>query len=204
MSLVTNGRARLHPAVQAMDDALLTVLLDAASTIVERYCNRKFLSTAYTETRSGNGMRFLLVNNPPMTAFTNIAVVDDDGTSTDYASTNFRYNEEGLIRPDPEGDLERFPLGFQNLVVTYTGGFATIPEDVQEAVIQVAVALAATRGLLSAGTDPSMKSETLGDYSYTRGDMGGANGFSLFDNVTRQTLAGYILPVSDDVREDLK
>ena len=48
------------------------------------------------------------------------------------------------------------------LSVTYNGGYSTIPEDVQQATIQVML------GMYSTGAkDPSLKSEKLGEYSYT-------------------------------------
>ena len=62
--------------------------------------------------------------------------------------------------------------GHQNIVVDYTAGFTTIPEGLKAA----AMALASYM-YYGATSDPTVKSEKLGDYAYTTGaDPIGSNG----------------------------
>lgn len=64
-----------------------------------------------------------------------------------------------------------FPKGIQNIMARYYAGYATIPEDVQEATSQLVSKL-----WHQAKRDPSLMSERLGDYSYSTlasGDMDG-------------------------------
>lgn len=55
-----------------------------------------------------------------------------------------------------------FPRGFQNLLVQYTGGYSTIPEDLAQIAIDVVADL-----YRQTQHDQSVMSESLGDYSYT-------------------------------------
>jgi hypothetical protein len=61
-----------------------------------------------------------------------------------------------------------FPAGYRTVEVRYTSGYATIPDAVQQAVCAVVSAMYHT-----ATADPTLKSETIGDYSYTNADGGG-------------------------------
>jgi hypothetical protein len=77
-----------------------------------------------------------------------------------------------LISPDEERNAgELFHEGIwtssdQNIFIDYTAGYSTIPDVLQDACVQLVV----WKYRMSEG-DPTMKSESLGDYSYTRGDL---------------------------------
>lgn len=62
--------------------------------------------------------------------------------------------------------------GKRNYRVSYTEGFATWPGDVEQLVLDL-IASAWGRE-----TDPTMKSEHIGDYSYTRADLEETAGWS--------------------------
>lgn len=63
----------------------------------------------------------------------------------------------------PDADIEaRMPRGFQNILVEYRAGFATVPADLD----MLCQEMAAT-GFSLSKRDQSVQSETLGDYSYT-------------------------------------
>lgn len=59
-------------------------------------------------------------------------------------------------------------VGPQSIRVQYTAGYQTIPEDIQEATAQTVAYL-----YYSGRRDPGMKSERLGDYSYTLNESTG-------------------------------
>ncbi len=55
-----------------------------------------------------------------------------------------------------------FPLGLYNVRVDYTGGYSTIPEDLQQAACAYVAAL-----FRISSVDRTLQSEKIGDYSYT-------------------------------------
>lgn len=60
--------------------------------------------------------------------------------------------------------------GFQDVVVKYTAGFATVPEDVQQITIDLTNVYWRGRK-----RDGGLKSEKIGDYSYTQADTDAGN-----------------------------
>jgi hypothetical protein len=73
--------------------------------------------------------------------------------------------------------------GYQAYRVKYTGGFATVPPEVQEAVCELVQAT-----YLATKANPNMQSETLDKYSYTKAATNGIANLSL---ASRQTLGYY-------------
>ena len=55
------------------------------------------------------------------------------------------------------------PSAVKSVLVEYTAGYATVPDDIEQATIEVAKMM-----FLDRRRDPSMQSENLGDYSYSR------------------------------------
>ncbi len=76
-------------------------------------------------------------------------------------------NELGSWRMDDNTGLLHgaFPCGFNNLRFDYTAGYTSIPADLQQG---VTMAVAQLFNLSQA--DPTLKSEKIGDYSYTSVD----------------------------------
>ena len=158
-SLVTEARARRNPQLANAEANLLAALLTAASDSVERYCGRAFLSAERTETYSGSGGYVLFLRCYPVTSIATIKWLDEDAVATEITSGNRVNLRTGELRLT----YECFPYGFENITVKYTAGFTTIPEAVQEAVVQIVAQLYAD-GL----QDATLASEKLGDYSYQR------------------------------------
>jgi len=170
MSLVTLIKAKQHPALSSLNGTYLQAILDACSDAAENYCNRKFLSTAYAEIRDGDDSYNIYVLNPPIISLTSVAVKESDGTSTTY--TDLTHDPvSGKIRYQSDKDAVLFINGFQNVTINYTGGYATIPEAVQQAIILMSYNTC--KRTVSSGTTPGMRSENLDMYSYTREDSGG-------------------------------
>jgi hypothetical protein len=118
---------------QVADDALLSRLITAASTFIKSWLNRDLLSTSYTIARSGNGGFVLVLPNRPVTA---VALVSVGGValppSTGPGVSGFRAMEFGVVT-----DGYRMTRGNANVVVTYTGGYATTPLDIAQACIEL-------------------------------------------------------------------
>jgi len=151
------------------EDASLTLLINNASDIIESYCNdRRFASTVHTnEEYDGTGTGHLALKDYPVTTLTQV-----DRRSGDFKTPGWDSIEEEHIKlldngTDGPGQVYYsggFSKGIRNYRVTYTAGYATIPHDLQLACLQIVAWL--RNRIKSTG----MKSETLGEYSYTKSD----------------------------------
>src|ERR1700693_2984505 len=74
------------------------------------------------------------------------------------------YTDPELLHPE---DLV-WPVGINNFRIQYTAGFATVPEDVQQAVTELVAGWFAERG-----RDMSLQSEDTGTYKYTVAALNG-------------------------------
>jgi len=167
MALTTTARAKQHSALANVDDTLLGYLLDAASSVVEGYCSRTFALADYTETYDGTGLEFLYLWNYPIVSVTSATVTESGGIQTVIASSDLRFDASSgklMYDFDEAASFGTFIRGHQNWTVVYRGGYATIPDAIQEATIQVVLS-AYSAGDSQAG----VSSEKLGEYSYTKG-----------------------------------
>lgn len=166
------------------EDTRLQMILDAAESWIENYCGRDFEQGSKTETHSGGASTIRLLS-APVNSLTSISVLSSSGvvsgtialTSVMYdASTGIISTIGPVVAPsysDCLMDLGTvyespiFPPGFRNIQVVYNGGYASgsIPDDLHFAVFAVADWLKA-----NAGSSVTYQSESIGAYSYTKGD----------------------------------
>ncbi|WP_053692202.1 hypothetical protein [Streptomyces sp. WM6372] len=100
----------------------------------------------------GNGRESLLLPVWPTVAVTAV-LLDDEGL---VAGTDYSWSEAGILR---RLDCQVWPARLRCLKVTYSHGWAEIPEDIADAVIEQA--RAAFR------SDPGVKSKAVGGQSVT-------------------------------------
>jgi hypothetical protein len=116
------------------DDALLTRLVSAASDYIQTWLNRTFASAAYTEVRDGNGGAKLMFSNYPVTAVASVVI---DGVaipaSTGPTAPGYTFSQTQLFL---RGSY-RFTRDMQNVSVTYTAGYAQIPNEIAQACIEL-------------------------------------------------------------------
>lgn len=167
MSLCTTTYAKRAKDLAAVNTQELQDLLDAATQLIENYCDRTFASTAYTAKQDGTGAQWLYIDNPPFVSLTQVIIEDPDGTTETIAASNFRYDDAGKLwfTDDNDSSYVYFPCGFQNVQIDYTGGYATIPAAVQRACLLVARALYAQT---SGGWNAAAQSERMGEHNFTR------------------------------------
>lgn len=168
-------------------DALLTVLVDAVSMEVRRWCDRDltngFELVSRTEKYDGTGEQTIQLMEWPVSSVTSVKVYSAGGTYETLDSNTYRVNGDSgvLSRIDPV--LARFPTnafgtiestfsvqpwfeaGFDNIEVVYTGGYATIPADLKMACYRLTDLAYTARG-----RNMNLQSESLGGYSYTNMD----------------------------------
>lgn len=138
-------------------DTVLSALISQVSAGIESYCNRTFASQSYTERRNGGCGSKLYLMNGPVTAVASLTVNGQAvSAAPDDVSGGYVFDSSVLyIRPGGSGPQE-FYKGVQNVTVTYTAGFTTIPLDVVHAAIAWVASLFAKRNRVD------KKSETLG------------------------------------------
>lgn len=130
-------------------DAVLTALIANASDFIERYCNRVFEQTTFTDVRNGNGADAIFLRHVPILSVQSVSV---DGTTVPPAPDARSYgwvNDEhkvyirGYARVNPEspdvyvGAPRGFSRGIQNIQIAYTAGHATIPLSVNQACVEL-------------------------------------------------------------------
>lgn len=194
------------------NDTLLTALAEAGEDWIFRYCNRPsgFASASQTEYFDGEFSETLpALTYSPVTAVASVKISTGEGTwSTLTLSTmsidglpldgtaftthkgiiRFRSRagnkwsfETGQVPYTPIQHGANFGGGRDTVQVVYTGGYSSIPAALEQASIMAASDLWNNRT-----TNPAVKSETLGEYSYTR-----AESDSAFSPATRALLAPF-------------
>lgn len=190
------------------DDDALARYLKVAANLIERAFGRKkgeFLSQTVTETLDGKGSPKLYLSRWPITSITSVKRVLSDGTTSTINSSDYRFESEtGELELINDDDLyyfgpvtlsspdrrvfgrPEFGRGFRNVEVVYVGGYTppTMDECLQQAAIEIAGWLYRRQGV-----DTRMQSESLGDYSYTAGDLEKVSGsFAMFRNAVKATV----------------
>ena len=136
-------------------DAVVTLLIPSVEAEVERYIGRTLDEQTLTdEPYSGDGSQTLVLDDWPITAITAIKTRSDDGSTTTLAATTYRC----LTGAKNRGEIVRLPFtsgtriytddfgvtgvsscgpvwpeGHGNILVSGTVGYATIPDDIEEA-----------------------------------------------------------------------
>jgi hypothetical protein len=124
------------------DDGRIDALLAQVTDFFHVYARRNFLSATLTQFYNGNGSRVLNLRRYPVSAVTSVHENLDEprvygASDLLVANTDYDFNSAN-------GILYRFggtwPSGWKTVKVVYTGGYATIPGDLERAAIEVIAA----------------------------------------------------------------
>jgi hypothetical protein len=137
----TSMNSYLGIASSTTEETECELLNNAAGTLAATLTQRgldgngvsRLLSTSRTEYFDGDGGNTLHVKAYPITAVTTLYVDPDRdyGSSTLVDSDDYTYyGPEGTIKTD--GAL--LAGGWKSIKLTYTGGYSTVPADLQQAV----------------------------------------------------------------------
>jgi Phage gp6-like head-tail connector protein len=120
-------------AFPATDDALLARLISAASRFIENWLGRPVALADYAETRDGTGGRRLQFGVCPVTAVLSLAI---DGIAIPPASGPTAW---GYLFSPTQLAVQGYFLrrGAQNVALSYTAGFAAVPQDLAQACIDL-------------------------------------------------------------------
>lgn len=114
-------------------DDLLEDLIVRVTELFEKYCGlSQFKSQSYTDYLDGSGSQRLFLDQRPIISIELLAADYDWtwGTDSTYAATDFRVIDDHIVLKD-----ETFPEGIGNIKVTFTAGYAEIPNDLKQACI---------------------------------------------------------------------
>jgi hypothetical protein len=117
------------------DDALLARLIAASSQFIRRWLSRNIALTDWYEVRDGTGGQRLTFGNFPVTAVWSLSV---DGQGIPPAPSGGGFGA-GYVFSPTELALRGyvFTARSQNVVITYTAGYAVIPLDITQACIDL-------------------------------------------------------------------
>ena len=136
--------------------------INRATDVIDKYCNRTFKSTTYTnEYYDGTGGKYLFLKNFPITVLTSVEYYDRISAQvtseltedTDYIA----YYDEGMLYSNG------WTSGRKNIRVTYTAGYSSA--DMPQAVVLACLKLCSTE--ISNRGREGLSSERIGNYSYT-------------------------------------
>ncbi len=107
------------------EDTLLERLIDSCAELFKNYCNKDFELKQYVEFYDGNNLNFICVKNMPIVSVQNVEI---EGVNV----LNFKNDDIRIVLPS-----NRFKKGILNCKISYTAGFATIPKDLEQALIEM-------------------------------------------------------------------
>ncbi len=122
----------------SIQDNLITRNINYATKIILNYCGvTSFNSTAYVEYYDGIGGNELVLRNKPVIDMTSVEWRDEAGNN---ASFELLDTEDFFV--DEEAGIIKSLIGlggtYHNWKITYTAGYATIPDDLAEACARMA------------------------------------------------------------------
>jgi len=144
--------------------------IDEATVAIQNYTHQEIEQTEDDEITldcAGYSSKLFL----PQLPVTEVSeVVEDDETLTEGSDEDYQLGQWGILHRVSAN----WAAGIQNITVTYTHGYATIPDDIV-AVCTRAAARAYQAGLRAAEVEavPGVSAESLGDHSVTYSAEGG-------------------------------
>lgn len=139
IALTTLTNARIHlqiPASKTENDAKIERLINSASQHCATYCDRRFISQAYTEYFHGRRQNFIMPKQWPIVSVSELRI-SNDRSWTD-ASSLVDASDYSIADDDTTIVLDGFfPNGNKNIRLMSVCGYATIPYDLEHACLQM-------------------------------------------------------------------
>lgn len=182
MAIITAAEYKTWFGISATTwDAQLAVIIPAIQDAIEVWTGRRFDTATYTEKHDGGGSCLILRNYP----IASVTSVTYRGETTAVDSTTYAFSTTGSgklwllsdsygwdsgadypgVPSYPNGPT--FPRGREQVTVVYVGGYATMPPGLKMIMYELCQRMLA-KAVIGGGADPDLKSENLGNYSYTR------------------------------------
>jgi hypothetical protein len=135
MDYTTTAEVKAFGGLTGSIDTALALLVTAASAFIDSYCDRDFaLHTGATEIRNGTGTKRIMLFNTPIASVASVSVNGQALKASTGPSDPLGYVYDKDLVYLRDGC---FTKGAQNVVIVYTGGFATPPADIKQACIEL-------------------------------------------------------------------
>lgn len=139
------------------DTASIQRMITAYSTAVRSYTNRDFTLESYSRTFDGANNTRLMLSQYPIVSVTGLQVgMQVIPAAPAFGATGFRFDERTVML-----NGYRFARGEGNVLVSWTAGFATVPSDIEEAVIEWMATRYANRGDRAGWSSKTLAGETV-------------------------------------------
>jgi len=150
----------------AVDNTLLARLITAASRFIESWLDRRIALCDWVEVRDGNGGQRLAFANVPVSQVWSLSI---DGLSIPPAPTDGGFGA-GYVFSPTELALRGyvFTRRAQNVSVTYTAGYASVPPDIAQACIELVCQRYRERSRIGEASKSLMSGETV---TFSQKDM---------------------------------
>jgi len=150
----------------ATDDVLLARLISAASQFIQSWLQRQIAVSDWIEIRDGNGGQRLSFANTPVTGVLSLSI---DGLAIPPAPPDGAFGA-GYVFSPTELALRGYVFSrrAQNVVVTYTAGYQTVPPDIAQACIELVAQRYRERSRTGEVSKALMSGETV---TYSQKDM---------------------------------
>jgi hypothetical protein len=148
------------------DDALLTRLITAASQFIQSWLLRRIAVSDWIELRDGNGGQRMAFANFPVSAVLALSI---DGIVIPPAPGGGGFGT-GYVFSPTELALRGYVFSrrAQNVIVTYTAGYASVPPDIAQACIELVCQRYRERSRIGEVSKALMSGETV---TYSQKDM---------------------------------
>lgn len=154
---INTAEARLLGLSQELET--LAPLMEFYSNLVDEYCNTRFIPTE--SSFSADPKERIRLPRLPLLSVAGVSYLGRPLTEgTDY----FTYSEMGLVRMTAP---DRYPKR-RSILIRYQFGYERIPAAVKKAVADLIKLDYGGGDTGDTARDPSIVSETFGDYSYTK------------------------------------
>lgn len=134
----------------------ISTAISAISTQIQNFIGYQIAESTYTRTMNGVGSEKMLLRDRPVTGVSSLTI---DGIAIGAGIVG---SVPGYLFDDRfiylYGHRSHFTRGAQNVTVTYTAGYATVPADLQQAAL---ILLGSVYEMI--GNDPSVGSRRAGD-----------------------------------------
>lgn len=164
------------------DDTLIGNLITRAQSMIETYCNRdSFDSASYTEYRDPNRRNSVVVRNTPITVLTSVSTRATSSTWTAVSSDEYDFDADsgtvGIVSTsvdvwarggvNPDMVQGRLGTGLKAVQIVYTGGYSSIPGDLEQGCIDLVAHLYGGGSEARLSRARGIASESLGYTSWT-------------------------------------
>ena len=115
-------------------DALLGRLITSASDYIQTWLDRTVTAGTYTENRDGNGALRMKFRNYPCTAVSSLTIDRLPIPMSVNGSPGYMFDSNSLVLV---GGVYRFTQGMMNVSISYSAGYASVPNEIEQACIEL-------------------------------------------------------------------